>query len=72
MPYRFSFLKSAEVELLGVPIRHQELFLEKLTYLTRNPFKSSPGSASDKSRATPASGDPTSCNSPCSTVWKAR
>ena len=42
MPYQFSFLESAEREFLSLPRRHQASFLEKLTYLTRNPYKSYP------------------------------
>ena len=42
MRFRFCFLESAEREFLGLPRRHQALFKEKLTYLTRNPFKSYP------------------------------
>ena len=42
MPYQFSFLESTEREFLSLPRRHQKLFLEKLLYLTRNPFKSYP------------------------------
>jgi mRNA-degrading endonuclease RelE of RelBE toxin-antitoxin system len=42
MVYLYEFLKSAEREFLALPKRHQKLFRDKLTYLSRNPYKSYP------------------------------
>ena len=41
-PFEFFFLESAEREFLALPRRYQRLFLEKLPYLLRNPFRSYP------------------------------